>query len=427
LKRFVTDNVDPNVYKPKSNGSYGNQKNKIAVIGSGPAGMTAAYLLSLKGYMVTVFEKDNEPGGMLISGIPSYRLPRHIIRKEINNLLNERIEIKCNTALGRDITIDYLLKNGYKSVFLAMGAHKSKLLNIEGEELEGVYPAIQFLKAFNLEGKKLAKGHVGVIGGGDSAIDAARVSLRQEGVESVTVLYRRTRQEMPALNHEIDAAIEEGVKLETLMTPLSIKSDKGKISGVEFIKNRLGDVDESGRKKPVPIEGTEKVFPFDTLIITIGDTPDVGYISYMGIETNKWGNLVIDKDTLRTNRMGVFAGGDVVTGPNTVVDAIAAGKKATIMIDRFIHGQDLNQPVPRKFPKDYIPPVVTEDKDLEANRIKLPVIPVNQRVKSLEEVELTLCEEDAKREAMRCLRCDLDFTYKAEKKEKEIKIEVPQD
>ncbi len=423
LKRFVTDTVDPTIYKPKRNGTNSNRKTQVAIIGSGPAGLTAAHKLSLQGYKVTVFEKDSEPGGMLVSGIPAYRLPREIIKREIDLLIDENIELVCNTALGRDITIDYLLNSGYKSVFLAMGAHKSKLLNIEGEELEGVYPAIQFLKAFNLEGKNLAKGKVGVIGGGDSAIDAARVSIRQEGVESVTVLYRRTRQEMPALSHEVDAAVEEGIRLETLMTPKRILSDKGKIAGVEFLRNKLGDVDESGRKKPVPIEGSEEIFNFDTLIITIGDTPDVGYISYMGIETNKWGSLVINEDTLTTNRMGVFAGGDVVTGPNTVVDAIAAGKRAAIMIDRYINGKDMNEPVPRQFPKDYIAPVLTSDVDTEAARIKLPVIPVKQRVTSLDEVEMTLTEADARKESMRCLRCDLDFTYKLQERVKEIEIE----
>jgi pyruvate/2-oxoglutarate dehydrogenase complex dihydrolipoamide dehydrogenase (E3) component len=160
------------------------------------------------------------------------------------------------------------------------------------------------------------------------------------------------------------------------------------------------------------------------LIITIGDTPDVGYISYMGIETNKWGSLVVNEDTLTTNRMGVFAGGDVVTGPNTVVDAIAAGKRAAIMIDRYINGQDLNQPMPRQFPKDYIPPVVSDkESDVEAQRIKLPVIPVKQRMTTLDEVEMTLTEQDAQLEAMRCLRCDLDFTYKLQERVKEIDIE----
>jgi NADH-quinone oxidoreductase subunit F len=411
LKRFVTDNTDPTVYKPKRLIRENADEMKVAVVGAGPAGLSAAHLLSLKGYKVTVFEKYTEPGGMLISGIPEYRLPREVLRKEINSLIDDNITVHCNTALGRDITIDYLLHNGYKAVFLAMGAHKSKLLNIEGEELKGVYPAIEFLKAFNNEGKKLAKGKVGIIGGGDSAIDAARVALRQEGVESVTIFYRRTRNEMPALQHEIDAAIEEGIKLETLVSPLKIVSEGTRLKGVEFRRNKLGEVDSSGRRNPEAVNGTEFYADLDNLIVTIGDTPDVGYISYMGIEVNKWGTLIINPKTLETNREGVFAGGDVVTGPNTVVDAIAAGKKVAIMIDRYLNGEKLDQPLQKRVPSEYVPPYEAGESDEELHRIKLPTISAEQRIKSTEEVELVLDESSAKYEAGRCMRCDLDFTY----------------
>jgi len=428
LKRFVTDRIDPSVYKPKRQTSK-NGTNKVAIVGSGPAGLTAAHKLSCLGYKVTVFEKDSEAGGMLVSGIPEYRLPRKIIRNEIDNLLqDENITLKTNTALGRDITIDYLLDNGYNAVFLAMGAHKSKLLNIEGEDLEGVYPALEFLRAFNLDNKNLAKGRVGIIGGGDSAIDAARVSLRQKDVLSVSIFYRRTRQEMPALQHEIDAAIEEGIKLETLMSPIKIQSDKGKLKGLEILKNRLGDVDSSGRKNPVPIPKTEQLIELDTLIVTIGDTPDVGYISYMDINVNRWGTLIINENTLETNRKGVFAGGDVVTGPNTVIAAIADGKKAAVMIDRYLNNEVLDQPLDRKIPKVYVEPVGTsvDESDELPPRIKLPTISVNKRKESLDEVELTLSENDAKYEALRCMRCDLEFTYQKnkEREQQDIKEEI---
>ena len=420
LKRFITDQIDPSVYKPIRKIKENANDNKVAVIGAGPAGLTAAHKLSLMGYKVTVFEKDSEPGGMLISGIPEYRLPREVLRNEIANLIDENVTLRCNTALGKDITIDYLLTNGYKSIFLGMGAHKSKLLNIEGEDLEGVFPAIEFLKAFNIGGKKLAKGNVGVIGGGDSAIDAARVALRQEGVKSVTILYRRTRNEMPALQHEIDAALEEGIKLYTLVSPVKIKSEKGKLTGVEFIKNKLGEVDSSGRRNPQAIKGSEYFVPLDNLIVTIGDTPDVGYISYMGIDVNKWGTLIINEETLETNRPGVFAGGDVVTGPNTVVEAIAAGKRAAIMIDRYLSGEELSKPLDRKMPTIYVPPkeVVEEESEEEMKRIKLPTISVERRKSTLEEVEKTLSEESAIYEASRCMRCDIEFTY-AEKIKRE--------
>ncbi len=412
LKRFVTDTIDPATYTPvRKNGN--NRSRKIAVVGSGPAGLTAAHYLSLKGYGITVFEKEEQPGGMLSSGIPEYRLPRETLNKEIDALLDENIELKCGTAIGEDFTTDDLFDSGYDAVFLAMGAHKSKLLNIEGEDLDGVFPAIEFLKSFNLRGESLAKGRVGVIGGGDSAVDAARVSLREEGVESVTMLYRRSRSEMPALRHEVDAAIEEGVELVTMVSPVKIRSENGKLAGAEVVKNKPGDVDSSGRKKPVPIPGSEYFIPFDTLIVTIGDTPDVEYIASMGIDVNKWGTLQVDEETLLTNRKGVFAGGDVVTGPNTVVDAIAHGKKAAVMIDRYLNDEELKQPALPRIPSVYVPPLelTEEEAEEEANkRIELPTIPVYERKRSLSEVELTLMEEQALYEAQRCLRCDLDFT-----------------
>ena len=409
LKRFITDRIDPSTYKPVREKDNHKSKFKVAVVGAGPAGLTAAHYLSLKGYKITVFEKDEIPGGMLTSGIPSYRLPRDVIKKEIDALIDKNITLRTNTVLGKDMTIDSLFDQGFSAVFLAMGAHKSKLLNIEGENLKGVYPAIEFLKAFNLKGKNLAKGRVGVIGGGDSAIDAARVSLRQNDVKSVTVLYRRTRQEMPALQHEIDAAIEEGINLVTLVSPIKIESENDKLSGVKFIKNKLGDIDSSGRRNPVPIPGSEEFMFFDTLIITIGDTPDVDYISSMKINVNKWGTLIVNEETLQTNRDGVFAGGDVVTGPNTVVDAIAAGKKTAIMIDRYLMKEDLKQPPEIRLPKVYVPPVEVSDE--ETKRVTLPTIPVDDRKTSLNEVELTLSVKEATYEARRCMRCDLEFIH----------------
>jgi NADH-quinone oxidoreductase subunit F len=214
---------------------------------------------------------------------------------------------------------------------------------------------------------------------------------------------------MPALQHEIDAAIEEGVKLVTLVSPIKIHSEHNHLSGVEFIKNKLGDVDSSGRRNPVPIPGSEEFMFFDTLIITIGDTPDVDYISSMKINVSKWGTLIVDEDTLETNHDGVFAGGDVVTGPNTVVDAIAAGKKVAIMIDRYLMQEELRQPPEIRLPKIYVPPV--EISEEETKRVSLPTIPVEERKSSLHEVELTLSADQAKYEAHRCMRCDLEFIH----------------
>jgi NADH-quinone oxidoreductase subunit F len=411
LKRFVTDRVDPAVYKPRRSGSPGADTPRIAIVGSGPAGLTAAHYLSLAGYKATVFEAGEQPGGMLVSGIPAYRLPRDTLQKEIAGLLDKNVTLRCNQALGRDFTVDSLFAEGFKAVFLAIGAHKSKALNLEGEDVRGVFPAIEFLKAFNLRGEQLARGRVGVIGGGDSAVDAAGVALRQPGVESVTIFYRRTREEMPAQKKDVDSVLEEGVKLESLMTPVRILTDKDQLAGVECVRNRLGEVDAGGRRKPVPIPGTEQVFMLDTLIVTIGDVPDIEFMSSMGIEVTDWGTLKVDKETLATSRPGVFAGGDVVTGPNTVVQAIAAGKKVAKMIGRYVRGEELRQPGAPLLPEVYVEPVQLGDDELvEADRAEPPTLPALTRRQGFDEVEQTLSVADATREARRCLRCDLEFT-----------------
>ncbi|MGB7620823.1 MAG: FAD-dependent oxidoreductase [Terriglobia bacterium] len=411
LKRFITDRMDPSTYKPKRTFSVLPDSPSVAVVGSGPAGLTAAHYLSLDGYRVTVFEADGEPGGMLTSGIPAYRLRRDVLKREIESLLDKNITLKCNAALGRDFTVDTLFEQGYKAVFLALGAHKSRRLNIEGENLDGVYPAIQFLKAFNLQGKKLAKGNVGIVGGGNSAVDAARVALRQEGVDSVTLFYRRLRRDMPALKEEVDLAIEEGIQLETLVSPVKIECKEGRLTGIQCVRNELGARDASGRRYPNPIRGTEFLRLLDTLIITIGDEPDIDYITSMGIEINERGTVWTDPDTLATGRAGVFAGGDVVTGPNTVVDAIAAGKKAAVMIGRYLRGEEMKPPESVRVPQVYVAPCGISEEELAViRRAEPPALPLERRKQSFSEVELPLLEEDARREAKRCLRCDLEFT-----------------
>ena len=411
LKRFITDRVDPASYRPVRRAGAAVEMPRVAIVGSGPAGLTAAHYLSLDGYEVTVFEADDRPGGMLMSGIPAYRLRRDVLRKEIDALLDENITLKCDTALGRDFTIDGLFEEGFKAVFLALGAHKSRRLNIEGEDLSGVYPAIQFLKAFNLRGETLARGRVGVIGGGNSAVDAARVALRQEGVEGVTIFYRRTRQEMPALREEVNSALHEGIKLESLVTPVRILSREGRVVGLECVRNVLGDVDATGRRHPVQVPGREFSVPLDFLIVTIGDEPDIDYLRAMGVEVTEKGTLWIDPETLVTSRPGVFAGGDVVTGPNTVVEGIAAGKKVAVMIDRYLRGEELRKPGAVRLPRVYVEPVEVGDEEVaKSERAAAPTLPVEVRRRSFAEVELALSVEEATREARRCLRCDLEFT-----------------
>ena len=416
LKRFITDRFDPSIFSPTRT-DWGNGKApRVAIIGSGPAGLTAAHYLSLKGCKITVFEAEAEFGGMLTCAIPSYRLSRDVIRKEIESLIDKNIEVKCNSALGKDISLDSLMKDGYQAVLLAMGAHKSRPLYLENEDTGGVYPSIEFLKAFNLRREALAKGRVGVIGGGNSAIDAARTALRQKDVTEVTILYRRTHEEMPAFEEEIEAAGQEGIKIITLVTPKKIITENGHIVALECIKNELGETDSSGRRKPVPIDGTEHTIEFDTLIVAISEDAGVdclGPAIKSGIETTQWGTVKIDPETLLTNRPGVFAAGDLVTGPNTVVQAIAAGKKAAVMIGRLLKNESLIQPVKPNLPKVYIEPVEIDQEIQPLNRAETPRAPAEWRRRSFAEVEVALSVEEAMSEAKRCLRCDLEFTKRA--------------
>ena len=437
LKRFVTDRVSPSVYKPARASRRGDGSARVAVVGAGPAGLAAAHYLSRLGHKVTIFEAEAEPGGMLISCIPSYRLPRSIVRQEIESLLDDNITLRCGTALGRDVTIDDIFADRFGAIFLAMGADKSWTLELPGEDLAGVYSSMEFLKAFNLRGEELAGGHVAIIGGGNSAVDAARVAIRQENVQSVSLLYRRTDQEMPAYAEEVDAAIEEGIKLETLVSPLKIRyietarkegirvetmvqpvriySQAGRLVGIECIRNRLGDVDASGRRSPVPIPGSEHSLSLNTLIVAIGERPDSDCLTSMGLTLDRSGRVGVNRRTLATDREGVFAGGDVVTGPNTVADAIAAGKKAAGVIDRYLRGGPLVQAPEISLPEVFIEPadVSAEQRELAA-RAEPATIPVRSRKKNFAEVEMALSAEQAHAEACRCLRCDLAFTQRSE-------------
>ena len=440
LKRYVTDRVDPQVYKPRirthaDKGAPGpsSEAQSIAVVGAGPAGITAAHYLSSMGYPVTLFEAESEPGGMLLTAIPPYRLPRDVVRKEVATLLNDSISLRCGIKLGRDITIDGLLDDGYGAVFLALGSHKSWTLGIEGETVDGVYSSIEFLKAFNLHGEQWARGRVGIIGGGNSAVDAARVAIRQKDVESVTLIYRRACEEMPAYAEEVDAAIEEGILLETLVSPVKIRyieaamnegvqvetyvspvkiqSENGHFAGIECVRNTLGEIDSSGRRKPVPEPGTEFQLALDTLIVAIGERPDSECLASMGLSLEKNGRLVVDPNTMLSQRPGVFAGGDLTTGPNTVIEAIAAGKKAAISIDHYLRGVSLKHSPIMSIPRAYVPPMANDDEENDIEkRIDPSFLPALSRKKSFAEVELSLGGDEAIGEASRCLRCDLQFT-----------------
>ncbi|UCG44284.1 MAG: FAD-dependent oxidoreductase [candidate division WOR-3 bacterium] len=414
LKRFVTDRVDPGTYRPERVSWQGAGTPAVAVVGAGPAGLTAAHCLALAGCKVTVYEAAADPGGMLSGCIPAYRLPKDVLKKEIDALVDENVTIKFGVSLGRDLDVESLLADGFKAVFLAFGAHKSRNLGIEGEQAGGVFHAVDFLKAFNLRGESLARGKVGVVGGGNSAIDAARVALRQEGVEAVTIFYRRTRAEMPAIDEETEAALCEGVELVTLVSPARVVADKDGVDSLVLTKNTLGDADSSGRRQPVPVPGSDYVVPVDTLIVAIGETPDTdaARLAGAGIKVRRNGTLEVDPETLMTSRPGVFAGGDVVTGPNMVVDAVAAGKKAAESIGRHLRGEPLAEPPVVHLPEVYVPPVpAAEDEEfVKIERVEPPKIPPDLSCHTFEEVETAISAEGAAGECRRCLRCDLEFT-----------------
>ncbi|MBN1980977.1 MAG: FAD-dependent oxidoreductase [Chitinivibrionales bacterium] len=406
LKRFVVDKVELPVSKKQPR----RTKDSIGIIGAGPAGLSAAYFLAKDGYPVTLYESQKEPGGMLISAIPEHRLPRDRLRRDIDRILAEGVELKTATP----VSVKELLSKGHKAVFVAIGAHKSMPLGIAGENVSGVIAAMQFLSSYNLKGEKLARGRVGIIGGGNSAIDAARVAIRFDAVESVTVFYRRTEKEMPAYREEIEAAKEEGVTIETLLSPIKIGTKNGKLSAVEFAKNALGETDEYGRRQPAPIGKETVSFNLDTLIVAIGEQVESETVcSGMEITRGKSGVITVDKNTLATAMVGVFAGGDCVTGPNTVVEAIANGMKAADVIGRFLAGQPLEKKGTIVIANHYIPrsdTTITDTGEEPAKRVEPPQLEVDKRKHSHDEVELSIAEAGALRESRRCLRCDLEFT-----------------
>jgi NADH-quinone oxidoreductase subunit F len=410
LKRFIVDRVSANTYAPDVKPAAPDAP-KIAVIGAGPSGLTAAYYLGVMGYPVTLFEREDQAGGMLAGAIPEYRLSRSQLRYEIDRMLVSNVELRYNQVLGRDFTLDDLLgPQGFKAVYIATGAHSSRRIGVPGEDVkEGLFTGIQFLKAYNLHGRELGRGRVGVVGGGNSAIDAARVALRQKRVEKVTVFYRRTQAEMPAYREEIDAAWEENIELRTLEAPVEVLSKDGKLTGLKVLKCKLGDPDASGRRQSVPVPGSEHVFDLDTLIVAISEQPETEGLN--GLDLNKSGTVRINPESMATSRPGVFAGGDVATGPSSVVDAIAAGKNAARMIANYLSGRLLRKLPKVKLPEVYLEPVAAEDEEGEtAHRVEPPLLTVAKRRKNFAEVELCISEEQARCEAKRCLRCDLEFT-----------------
>jgi putative selenate reductase YgfK subunit len=401
LKRLATDYELKMGKAKKPKPIPKTHSEKVATIGSGPAGLTAAYELVKRGYPVTVFESAPRSGGALRYCIPAYRLPKDVLEDEIDYIRAFDVEFKTGIKIGKDITIDNLFQQGYKAIFIGTGAHKCLSLNIEGEELEGVMHSLTFLNNINY-GRPVTLGNkVIIVGGGNVAIDAARTAKRL-GPDEVTVLYRRTEQEMPAHRQEVEEAKLEGVKFQFLMSPKKIVGKDGKVVGIECLKMRLGEPDESGRRRPIPVEGSEFTVPADTVILAIGETPDTSFLP-KEIQVTKGNTIVVDQVTLQTTVPNIFAGGDAVTGPASVVEAIASGKKAAESIDRYLRGLDLK--AGREKETHEIKWASTEKPLEKKPRQPMPHLEPLQRGRNFNEVELGFSSTAGMQEAHRCLSC----------------------
>jgi len=392
LKRFAADNGDDS-WKKLSKRLPPSRKS-VAVVGSGPAGLTAAFYLVKLGHKVTVFEALPKLGGMMQVGIPGYRLPRQVLNSEIEEIKSIGVEFRLNAKID---SLDSLFEQGYDAVFLGLGAHAEIPLGVDGEDLPGVIGAVEFLRRGNL-GEWIDVGErVGIVGGGNVAIDAGRMSLRF-GAKKVTIFYRRTRTEMPASSEEIDAALEEGIEIIYLVAPSKVARENGTLK-LECIRTKLGETDASGRPRPVPIEGSEFITELDTLVVAIGQRPEVP--TGLQVEVER-GNVVKVSADMKTSREGVFAGGDCVSGPASVIEAIAAARKAAEAIDRYLGGKgDISESlVPAEEATTWLEGGFPEEKLALVSRL-----PPEISIKSFDEVEQAWGWDTAMAEAQRCLRC----------------------
>lgn len=397
LKRFVAER-DTRRWKKKVKIGKDTGK-KIAVVGAGPSGLTAAWFLQLKGHKVTVFEMLPKPGGMLKAGIPDYRLPPEVLETEIKDITDVGVKIKTNTKIT---STQELFDKGFDAVYLAMGAPKGYMMGIPGEDDPRVLDGILALRDINFGKSVDIKGDVAVVGGGNVAIDVARCALRV-GAKSVTILYRRTREEMPAYEHEIEDALDEGVEIKYLTNPVRIISEKDKLQ-VECVSMKLGEPDQSGRRRPVVIEGSEYRLPLDRLVLAIGQQTEVP--KGLSVEVNKRGRVVVDEAVLMTSAKGVFAGGDLVSGPASVIEGIQMGRVAASSIDIYLGGDG---GIEQKFIEDETenPFIGREEGFADRKRSENEKISVETRIPGFPLVEVCLTEKDAVGEAERCLRCQL--------------------
>ena len=414
LKRFAADFGAKNDYDKKNElPRPAADADKVAVVGAGPAGLNAAYQLAQKGYAVTIYEALPVAGGMLAVGIPSYRLPRDILNAEIGLVESLGVEIKYNMRVGVDISLDKLWDEGYKAIFIANGLHESATMGCQGEDAgyKGFIPGVEYLRKMNL-GEKVDLGdRVAVIGGGNVAMDCARSALRL-GAKEVNLIYRRSRAEMPANEAEVDAAEEEGVIFHMLSNPTCILEEGSCVSGLQCIRMKLGEPDESGRRRPVPVEGSEHVLEVDTVIPAIGQVADYCYMTPdCGLELTKKGTLVADSQTMAADAPGVFAGGDVVLGAATVIEAIASANRAAEAIDNYIRTgkssvesqlvQERHVEKIGVYKEEVVPEMVGGRARLEEE-----VCPVQERLQGFAEAELGFKNpSEVINEAERCIKC----------------------
>jgi NADH-quinone oxidoreductase subunit F len=402
VKRYMVEQ-EMIVQLPEVRENRKNAAKKIAIIGAGPAGLSCAYFLARLGYKPKVFEAASRPGGMMAQTIPAYRLPREILAREVRMIERLGVDIECNKALGPDFTVESLKEEGYEALFLAVGAPEGLRLGLPGEEAEGIYEAMTFLRDYNIRGSVPVGKHVVIIGGGNAAIDAARTAARLDA-ESVTVLYRRTREQMPAYEEEIEEAEAEGVKLQLLTSPEEIVVEDGRVIGIRCRPMELGSFDRSGRRRPVAGEAEDFIVPCDQVIAAIGQSVDLpGMLGETALNVQRNGYVATNALTKQTSEEWIFAGGDVSTGPSSVIEAVADGEKAAAGIDLLLTGKD------HAFWREERRNDTFFDPDAEPSsfeRKKLPLIPVERRRCNFDEVEQPWDEATAIRQAKRCLRCD---------------------
>lgn len=403
LKRYIADTVAARGTRsvpvpPRT------KKERVAIIGSGPAGLSAGAYLAKLGYATTIYEAGPVAGGMLAWGIPEYRLPRDILNNEISQIRELGVEIKLNSPIGEGgLTLDDLRANGYSAIFVGAGAQGSSPLDIPGTESSQVVDGAQWLKDANLGNRVPTGDKVVVIGGGNVAMDAARTALRQ-GASSVTVVYRRTGEEMPAIRSEVEEAQREGIQIRYLSAPQKVVLDQGTCVGLECLQTELGEPDASGRRSPVAVPGSEFVVDADLIIAAVGQKVDPSFLAGETVEMNANGTLKVDPVTLSTSTPGLFAGGDVVLGPATVVEAMAAGRRAALAIDCYLSGKEMPDiPLPT--------PIPYEEVNVEFfkthPRQKMPELPVAERIGSFAEVELGFGVAEAQQEVVRCFQCGM--------------------